>query len=103
MNGGIRFANLCKLVIDNYNDWEDYILNEEEFYLERIPCNLSDKLNLFEKLLILKVFKPEKLLFAFQKYVELELGKLYAESPIATMDDLFKYSGKTTPIIFVLS
>ena len=51
----------------------------------------------------MKIFKPEKLMFAFQKYVELELGKLYSESPIATMDTLFGDSDKKTPIIFVLS
>ena len=52
---------------------------------------------------MLKIFKAEKLLFAFQRYVEIELGKLYAESPIATMDALFGDSDKLTPIIFVLS
>lgn len=68
-----------------------------------MPCDFSNKLNSFDKLLILKIFKPEKLMFAFQKYVALEQGKLYAESPIATMDALFADSDKKTPIIFVLS
>ena len=58
---------------------------------------------MFEKLLILKIFKPEKIMFACSKYVEVELGRLYAESPIATMDSLFADSDKKTPIIFVLS
>lgn len=58
---------------------------------------------MFEKLLVLKIFKPEKLLFAFSKYVELELGRIYAESPIATMEALFSDSDKKTPMIFVLS
>ncbi len=35
--------------------------------------------------------------------MKLELGRLYAESPIATMDALFADSDKKTPIIFVLS
>lgn len=42
-------------------------------------------------------------MFAFSKYVESELGALYAESPVATMDALFSDSDKKTPIIFVLS
>lgn len=58
---------------------------------------------LFEKLLVLKIFKPEKLMFACAKYVEHELGRVYAESPIATMDTLFIDSDNKTPIIFVLS
>lgn len=54
-------------------------------------------------MLILKIFKPEKLLFAFQRYVDSQLGKKYAESPISTMDALFGSSDNKTPIIFVLS
>jgi dynein heavy chain len=78
-------------------------LFEEEFYLENIPCGFSSSMSAFEKLLILKIFKPEKLMFAFSKYVEVELGRMYSESPIATMDALFGDSDKVTPIIFVLS
>ena len=42
-------------------------------------------------------------MFACQKYVEIELGKLYSESPVATMDALFGSSDNITPVIFVLS
>lgn len=42
-------------------------------------------------------------MFACQKYVEIELGKLYSESPVATMDALFASSDNITPVIFVLS
>ena len=71
--------------------------------MENIPCGYGTKLTPFEKLLILKVVKPEKIMFACSRYVEKELGRLYAESPIATMDALFADSNKKTPIIFVLS
>ena len=97
------FKGICDNVKNNIDAWENYVLNEEEFYLENMPNDYSNTLSSFDKLLILKIFKPEKLMFAFQKYVEIELGKLYAESPIATMDVLFADSDKKTPIIFVLS
>lgn len=42
-------------------------------------------------------------MFAFQRYVHEELGRTYAESPVATMDALFASSDCITPIIFVLS
>lgn len=58
---------------------------------------------MFDKLLLLKIFKPEKLMFAFQRYVLVSLGQLYAESPVATMEALFNSSDRRTPIIFVLS
>ena len=98
-----QFGGLCEKVKRNLDAWEHYVIHEEELYLENMPCGYSQSLGSFEKLLILKIFKAEKLMFAFQKYVEVELGKLYAESPIATMDALFGDSDKKTPIIFVLS
>ena len=97
------YKGLCNLIKNNIDAWENYVINEEEMYIENIPCDLGQKLSLFDKLLILKIFKPEKLMFAFSKYVEEELGKQYSESPIATMDALFSDSDKKTPIIFVLS
>ncbi len=98
-----NFGKLCQDVRDNVPLWENYVLNEEEFYLQNIPGTYSKSLSIFEKLLILKIFKPEKLMFAFQKYVEKELGKLYAESPLPSMEALFADSDNRTPIIFVLS
>ena len=64
---------------------------------------MDEKLNNFSKLLILKLFKPQKLIYASQEYVKVELGELYAEAPASRMDALFADSTRTTPIIFVLS
>ena len=60
--------------------------------------NLSN----FEKLLVIKIFKPEKILPAVQKYLELEIGKIFAHSPLASLESVFKASDVSTPIIFVL-
>lgn len=59
------FGGLCDQIANNLEDWENYVIHEEDEYLESMPCDYSDKLNPFEKLLILKIFKPEKLMFAF--------------------------------------
>ena len=68
-----------------------------------LPLEWNDKLNNFEKLIILKAFRPEKLLFAFQNYVIDEIGKFFVESPSATMDVIYADTDVKTPLIFVLS
>lgn len=80
-------------------------MRDDVDFLEGMPCGYAERqdVSMFDKLLILKIFKPEKLMFAFQRYVYSELGQVYAESPIATMDALFGSSDNRTPIIFVLS
>jgi len=62
-----------------------------------------DSLDNFSKLLMIKLFKPQKLIYAAQEFVKEEMGAFYAEAPVARMDALFADSSKTTPIIFILS
>ena len=99
------FAGLCQIIIDNPKAWEYYAMTNDRDFLESLPCGFSHRveISMFDKLLLLKIFKPEKLMFAFQRYVGHALGQEYAESPIATMDALFGSSDCHTPIIFVLS
>jgi len=68
-----------------------------------LPEEWNDKLTNFEKLLLLKVFRPEKLLFSFQNYVIDEMGKFYVESPSVTMEVVYADTDVKTPLIFVLS
>ena len=62
-----------------------------------------DKQGIFEKMLILKIFRPEKILFAASKYVNHYLGQFFLESPHTSMDKIYADSDTKTPIIFVLS
>jgi len=68
------FGKLVPDIKANNGAWENYALNEDEQYLEKIPCGYGEKLPLFEKLLLLKIFKTEKLMFACGKYVQEEMG-----------------------------
>ena len=68
-----------------------------------MPCGLSRTLTPFERLLVVKIFKPEKVMFGIERYLEEELGNEYAHSPISSMPSLFGAADSATPIIFVLS
>lgn len=47
--------------------WERYSMRDDDDYIDDIPCGIGmdASIPLFDKLLVLKIFKPEKLLFAF--------------------------------------
>lgn len=74
-----------------------------EPHTEPLPDGWSDRLDTFERLIILKAFRPEKLLFAFQNYVISELGQFFVESPSVTMEVVYNDTDVKTPLIFVLS
>jgi len=45
----------------------------------KMPGDWEETLTDFQKCIILKVFRPEKLMFAFKNYVRTHLGKYYVE------------------------
>ena len=91
-------------MLENEDDFVTYVEDESDHgYFYQMPCGLSNKLTPFEKILLVKILKPEKVLFAMQKYLELELGQEYSISPVSSMEKLFRASQANNPIIFVLS
>ncbi len=61
------FGGLCQIIADNHRDWEYYAMNNNQDYFKAMPCGYAHRVevSMFDKLLLLKIFKPEKLMFAF--------------------------------------
>lgn len=68
-----------------------------------LPEPLKDKLTPFQKLMVIKVMREEKLVYAIKKFVAKELGNRYIESPPFDLVGAANDSTNMTPIIFVLS
>jgi dynein heavy chain len=68
-----------------------------------MPGGWDEKLPVFEKLIILKAFRPEKLSFAFQNLVLNRMGKFYVEGQTVTMEAVYNDTDYKTPMIFILS
>lgn len=71
--------------------------------MEKLPGEYQESLDLFDKLVVAKLFKPEKIMFGFTHYVEHRIGKFYLEIPSINMSEIYLDSDVKTPIIFVLS
>ena len=99
-----KFENIIETIIENQYEFAMYVADESEYgFFYHMPADLGNKLSNFEKILLIRCLKPEKVLFAVQKYLELELGPEYAISPVSSMETLFRASLANNPIIFVLS
>ena len=98
------FSGLIDMILENEDDFVTYVEDESDHgFFYQMPCGLSNKLTPFEKILLVRCLKPEKVLFSVQKYLELDLGQEYSISPISSMENLFRASQANFPIIFVLS
>ena len=67
------------------------------------PENLEVKLDIFQKMIIYKILREEKLILIIKNFVLKVLGKIFIESPVFDLKGAFEDSSSTTPIIFVLS
>jgi dynein heavy chain, axonemal len=96
------FLALPEHITKNSKQWKSYAFSKQPENA-KLPEDFEKLLPSFERLLILKIFRPEKLLFACTNYVQKELGAEYTVSPSVSMESLFADSDWKTPIIFVLS
>ena len=87
---------------ENAEDWESWATCEYPEH-EELPGDWQETLTDFQKCILLKCFRPEKIMFAFKDYVKNHMGKFFVEGQAITMDMLVKDTDKYTPMIFILS
>jgi len=82
--------------------WRTWIKSEDPSELP-LPNNYDNKLTEFQKVLLYKGLRPEKISFIVKKYVEKTLGKLFSNPMPVIMEEVYKDSDNKIPIIFVLT
>ncbi len=68
-----------------------------------IPGDWNKKLNSFQKMIVLKSIRPDKMTLAVQNFIVEKLGREFIEPPTFNLAKSFKDSSVTIPLIFVLS
>jgi len=96
------YGGLTQSFKDKEAVWLDWATCEKP-QIDPLPLDWNSKLTDFEKLILLKAFRPEKLAFAFQIYVLNNMGKFFIESQSATMEVVYADTDYKTPLIFILS
>lgn len=87
---------------DAPKEWDAWVHSPEPF-LQPLPKSFKTEITLFEKLLLVRILKEEKTLYAMTYYVEQTLGKKYAANTAAIMEEVYKDTDYKTPLIFILS
>jgi len=82
--------------------WRQIIEVDDPIDLD-LPEPYEKSLTSFQKLIVFKILRPEKLILAVKKYVKEILGPVFIESPPFNLKAAFEDSSATTPLIFILS
>jgi dynein heavy chain len=84
------------------NDWKR-IYDSTEPHHEDLPSGWKDKLEMFQKMLILRCLRPDKVIPSVQDFVVANLQKRFIEPPPFDLGNTFNDSHSCAPLIFILS
>ncbi|XP_048258404.1 dynein axonemal heavy chain 1-like isoform X3 [Haliotis rufescens] len=87
----------------NHVDGFKMIFDSTEPHRESLPAQWDEKLDSFQKIIVLKCLRPDKVTNVMQDYVAANLGQRFIEPQTADLHHVYKDSSPTTPLIFVLS
>lgn len=87
---------------NNLEEWSNYVLSNAP-HEQTLPGEWHERLSMFQRLIVLKIFREEKLLFACGNYVRDNLGQIFVDPQTTSLADVHRDTDNKTPIIFVLS
>ena len=96
------FQGILKTITSEENDWKKLFDASEP---HKVPCpgEFETKLDKFQKLIILKAIRSDKLQLAFDDFVVHSIGPKFTDFPTFEIGKPYSDSASSTPLIFVLS
>ena len=96
------FKGLPENITKDFNHWKNWVTLKDP-HNHPLPGHWEEQLSRFQKMLIFKALREDKLVFKMREFVEKQLGHSFAHPLPVSMDEVFADSDNKTPIIFVLS
>lgn len=101
MLDSITDINLFKHIENHTKEWIKWInLSEPQDF--PLPKEMN-KISYFKKCLIIRAFRPEKLMFMMKQFIKHRIGDTYANPPPVKLSDIYPDTESRAPIIFILS
>lgn len=102
----VTLGDVWKTIIDDvenngasWKEWYDLEAPEQV----PIPCGYSEKLNKFQQLLVVRVFRPDRVVNSIKNFIIEKMHDYYVKSPPIRYDKIYEQSTEKTPIVFILS
>ncbi|XP_076227649.1 dynein axonemal heavy chain 1 [Nomia melanderi] len=97
-----KFRNFVESFRKSLNQFKN-IFDAQEAHLAPYPEPWDTELDDFQKMLILKCLRPDKVTNAMQLYLAKHLGREFVEPQTTELTAVYNESSPTTPIVFILS
>ncbi|OUM67642.1 hypothetical protein PIROE2DRAFT_4933 [Piromyces sp. E2] len=96
------FESFSNDFLHHIDKWK-LIYDSSEPYKETLPGDWDKHLTIFQKLLIYKCLRPDKLVPAILEFVKVKMGQKFVEPPQFDLAASFQDSNCCSPLIFILS
>lgn len=88
--------------VNSLKQWQE-VYDDMNPHNKALPGVWNAKLSQFQKLLVVRVLRPDKLTIALSEYVEKQLGRNYITPPPFDIGKSFGDSNCLSPLLFILS
>ena len=99
---GATFKGLIAEMTTNVKEWSNLFTTDVP-YSDDLPGEWEGRLTPFQRLLLVRTVREEKVLFAIRRYVGAAIGDYFTESPPFDLNGAYLDSVNVTPLIFILS
>jgi len=82
-----------------WQDWYDLDAPESVDY----PMGYSQKCGIFQKIALLRVFRPDRVTVGAQQFIIDKMSDKYVQPPVLNFMKVYEQSSPVTPVLFVLS
>jgi dynein heavy chain len=96
-------AGLKDHIQNNMSTWRAMYDSKTPQTFEELPSPWDERLSFFDKMIVLRVLRPDKVVHASRNFVEDNLGQKFTQPPPFDLGTVFQDSVATAPLIFVLS
>jgi len=101
-NNLVAFQGLSASFEQSSKEWK-VLYNSDTAESEVLPGEWEGKVSDLQRLCILRMLRPDRLLFGVAKYVSIHMGHQFIDPPAFDLDAIYQTSNPKTPLIFVLS
>lgn len=86
----------------NPQNWK-HVFDSEQPYRQTIPKEWNEKLTIFQKLVLIRLFRPDKMVESVNDFVFQAMGRRYMEPPPFDLESAYRDSSNVIPLVFILS
>ncbi|KYQ51703.1 Dynein heavy chain 10, axonemal [Trachymyrmex zeteki] len=97
-----KFGQLPEEIRDHEDEWKKWY-DSDTPESEELPCDYSTRITSFEKLMLIRCFRIDRVYRGIINYIIEIMGEQYITPPHVSFDMIFEESTPTMPVVFILS